>query len=51
MRKLNEKQKEMIMKNFTMGKTIIKWVEKVGDENANLDDDIQLAKDIIQEKQ
>ena len=51
MRKLNEKQKEMIMKNFKMGKTIIKWVEKVGDEKYNLDDDIQLAKDIIQEKQ
>jgi hypothetical protein len=51
MRKLNQLQKEMIMKNFKMGATLIKWVEKVGDENANLEDDIQLAKDIIQEKQ
>ena len=51
MRKLNELQKTMIAKMFpTLGNTIIKWVEKVGDNKADLQDDIQLAKDIIQEK-
>ena len=52
MRKLNEIQKNKIKKdNPTMAYAIIKWVEKVGDENYDLQDDIQLAKDIIWEKQ
>lgn len=50
MRKLTQQQKEKIMKNYVIGKTLIKWVEKVGDEKYDLEDDIMLAKDIIQEK-
>lgn len=51
MRKLNDLQKKMIMKNFKVGYLIIKYVEKIGDEKNDLQDDIILAKDIIQEKQ
>jgi hypothetical protein len=51
MRKLNDLQKQMIMKNFKVGYLIIKYVEKIGDEKTNLQDDIILAQDMIQEKQ
>lgn len=51
MRKLNNLQKEMIKKMFKDAHLIIKYVEKIGDENYDLQDDIQLAKDMIQEKQ
>jgi hypothetical protein len=51
MRKLNNLQKEMIMKNFNIGNLIIKYVEKIGDEKTDLQDDIILAQDMIKEKQ
>jgi hypothetical protein len=52
MRKLNQIQKTKIEKEYpTMAYAIIKWVEKVGDENEDLQNDIQFAKDIIWEKQ
>jgi hypothetical protein len=51
MRKLNNLQKEMIMKNFNIGILIIKYVEKIGDEKTDLQDDIILAQDMIKEKQ
>lgn len=51
MRKLNNLQKEMIKKMFKDANLIIKYVEKVGDEKYDLQDDIMLAQDIIQEKQ
>ena len=51
MRKLNNLQKEMIAKMFPkMNALIIKYVEKIGDEKTDLQDDIILAQDIIQEK-
>jgi hypothetical protein len=51
MRKLNDLQKAMIMKQFKVGTMIIKFVEKVGDDKTDLQDDIILAQDIIKEKQ
>jgi hypothetical protein len=51
MRKLNQLQKEMIMKNFKMGATLIKWTEKVGNDKNDLQEDIMLAEDMIKEKQ
>lgn len=52
MKKLNQTQKEKIMKNYpTLTHLVIKYVEKLGDENTNLNDDIMLALDIIKEKQ
>jgi uncharacterized membrane protein len=51
MKKLNNLQKEMIIKNFKMGYAIIKWVEKIMDEKMDLETAIELAQDIIQEKQ
>jgi hypothetical protein len=52
MRKLNENQIKQIEKtNAKMVGLIVKWVQKVGNENNNLNDDIELALDIIQEKQ
>jgi len=45
MRKLNEIQKTKIKKEYpTMAYYIIKYVEKVGDENYDLDDDINSQK-------
>jgi hypothetical protein len=52
MKKLNNLQKEMIMKQFPkLGNLVIKYVEKIGNEKTDLQDDIQLAYDFIQEKQ
>jgi len=51
MRKLNDLQKEMIMKQFKVGKMIIKFVEKIGDDKTDLQDDIMLAQDMIKERQ
>ena len=53
---INEKtikiQKEKIAKeNPKMVGLIVKWVEKVGNEKNNLENDIELALDIIKEKQ
>jgi hypothetical protein len=51
MRKLNELQKEMIVRNFArLGLTIIKYVEKYGNDKETLETDTQLAYDIIQER-
>jgi hypothetical protein len=52
MRKLNQVQKEKIAKeNPKMVGLIVKWVEKVGNEKNNLENDIELALDMIKEKQ
>jgi hypothetical protein len=52
MKKLNNLQKEMIMKQFPkLANLVIKYVEKIGNEKTDLQDDIQLAYDFIQEKQ
>ena len=51
MRKLNNLQKEMIAKNFKIAHLVIKYVEKIGDEKTELETDIELALDIIKEKQ
>jgi hypothetical protein len=51
MRKLDEKQKVMIGKKMpTLAHNIIRYVEKLGDEKNNLEDDIQFAEDMIKEK-
>jgi hypothetical protein len=51
MRKLNQVQIEKIAKaNPKMVGLIVKWVQKVGNENNNLNDDVELALDMIQEK-
>jgi hypothetical protein len=51
MRKLDEKQKVMIVKKApTLAYNIIKYVEKLGNEKNNLEDDIQFAEDMIKEK-
>ena len=52
MRKLNQNQIQKIEKeNPKMVGLIVKWVQKVGNENNNLENDIELALDIIKEKQ
>jgi hypothetical protein len=51
MRKLNNLQKEMIAKTFKLGNLVIKYVEKIGDEKTDLQDDIMLAQDMIKERQ
>jgi hypothetical protein len=51
MRKLNQIQKEKIMKGYNrIAYMIIKNVEKYGNEKELLENDIQLAYDIILEK-
>ena len=51
MKKLNQTQKEKIMKRYpTLTGLVIKYVEKLGNDNTELDDDITLALDIIKEK-
>lgn len=51
MRKLNQVQKEKIAKGYpTLVGLIVKYVEKIGDEKIELENDIQLALDIIKEK-
>lgn len=51
MRKLNQNQKEKIMKRFVgIANTIVKNVEKYGNEKDLLENDIQLAYDIMLEK-
>lgn len=52
MRKLNQNQVEKIKKGYpTLGGLIVKYVQKIGNENTDLQDDIMLALDIIKEKQ
>ena len=52
MRKLNQVQKEKIAKVYPkLVGLIVKYVEKIGDEKTELENDVQLALDIIQEKQ
>jgi hypothetical protein len=52
MKKLNQLQKEMIVKMFPkLANLIIKYVEKIGNEKDTLENNIQLAYDMIQEKQ
>ena len=51
MRKLNQNQIQKIEKeNPKLVGLIVKWVQKVGNENNNLENDIELALDIIKEK-
>jgi hypothetical protein len=51
MRKLNQNQKEKIMKVYNrVGYIIVRNVEKYGNEKELLENDIQLAYDIMLEK-
>lgn len=51
MRKLNQNQKEKIMKRFVgIANIIVRNVEKYGNENETLENDIDLAYDIMLEK-
>jgi hypothetical protein len=48
MKKLNELQKQMIMKVFpTLGHLVIKYVEKYGNDKDTLQENIDLAYDIM----
>jgi hypothetical protein len=50
MRKLNELQKNMINKQFTrIGNLVIMYVEKYGNDKETLEQDIDLAYDLIQQ--
>jgi hypothetical protein len=50
MRKLNELQKNMINKQFTrIGYLVIMYVEKYGNDKETLEQDIDLAYDLIQQ--
>jgi hypothetical protein len=50
MRKLNELQKEMINKQFKrIGYLVIMYVEKYGNDKETLEQDIDLAYDLIQQ--
>ena len=52
MRKLNQVQIEKIAKGYPkMVGLIVKYVQKIGDEKVELETDIELALDIIKEKQ
>jgi hypothetical protein len=52
MRKLNQVQIARITKGYPkLVGLIVKYVQKIGDEKVELETDIQLALDIIQEKQ
>ena len=52
MRKLNQNQVEKIKKDYPkLVSLIVKYVEKIGDEKIELENDIQLALDIIRERQ
>jgi hypothetical protein len=52
MRKLNQVQIATITKGYPkLVGLIVKYVQKIGDEKVELETDIQLALDIIQEKQ
>lgn len=52
MRKLNQVQVEKITKVYPkMVGLIVKYVQKIGDEKVELETDIQLALDIIKEKE
>ena len=51
MRKLNQVQVEKIAKGYPkLVGAIVKYVEKIGDEKVELENDIELALDIIKEK-
>jgi hypothetical protein len=50
MRKLNELQKEMVMKVFPrLGYLVIMYVEKYGNEKETLENDMDLAYDYMRE--
>lgn len=52
MRKLNQNQVEQIKKVYPkLVGLIVKYVEKIGNDKMELVDDVQLALDIIAEKQ
>ena len=52
MRKLNQNQVEQIKKVYPkLVGLIVKYVEKIGNDKVELVDDVQLALDIIAEKQ
>lgn len=47
MRKLNQNQVEKIKKDYRLGYIIIQYVEKYGNENETLENDIDFAYDIM----
>lgn len=52
MRKLNQNQVEQIKKGYPkIAGFIIKYVEKIGDEKIELENDIELAIDILKERE
>jgi hypothetical protein len=52
MKKLNQVQKELVAKAFPkMTNLMIKYVEKIGNEKTDLQDDLQLAFDFIKERE
>lgn len=52
MRKLNQNQVEKIKKDYPkLVGLIVKYIEKIGDEKTELENDIVLALDIIKERQ